>query len=86
MKNSEQALELFTATGIIRRALAAAGKRGAIFIPTPHGTFFYRAAPEKAPQVVERLCERLNCSPMTLASWLKDWNRQPLDDYERTTE
>ena len=32
MKNSDQALELFTATGIIRRALAAAGKRGAISI------------------------------------------------------
>lgn len=86
MKRTDDALGTFTATGIIRRALVAAGPRGAIYVPTPKGTYFYRATPEKAPAIVERICDVLDCTPTTLARWLKDWNRQPLDDYERTNQ
>ena len=73
-------LGAYTAERIIQRAIDRAGSPlDVIHVPTPYGTYSFIAGARSASEVVERMCKRFDSPAMSVANWLKDWNRKPLE-------
>lgn len=81
-------LGTFTALGVLKREWnkEGRGRNSLVEIPTPYGTFIFNRQKTTPEEAIERICRRLNVPAMSVANWLKDWGRVPLDSYYESRE
>lgn len=71
----------WTACHVIDRVYRDLGPYEILEVPTPLGTSYFHGSKWDSIRITDRLLDKYNVSPLTLANWLKDWNRTPLDVY-----